>query len=294
MRIKRILWATDGSNEAEEALRWAEFIAGPFGAKIIGLRVLETLNLDKLQVSDDLREEISFIDSDAARREAKRLGRIENILEKKEIRAEMRIVRGVPHQEIVKASQDRAVDLIAMGKRGLTPWGRMLVGSTTASVLHEVHVPVLTVRRAGKRHTVKKILLPTSFSPMETRSLEWGLELTRKFNATLFLLHVIEVHRSYDQVKGGFIGRLRDSASEQLHGLLDTVPSHKQKGVKVMDKVKAFPRAWSGIVSFVKDEGIDMIVMSTHARQKLSRFALGSVAENVIKEAPCPVITVTP
>ena len=60
-----------------------------------------------------------------------------------------------------------------------------------------------------------------------------------------------------------------------------------------MEKVTAYPRAWSGIVNFVRDQNIDMIVMSTHARKGVPRFFLGSVAEAVIEEAPCPVIAVT-
>jgi hypothetical protein len=54
-----------------------------------------------------------------------------------------------------------------------------------------------------------------------------------------------------------------------------------------VEKVATFPRAWAGIVNFAKDEGIDVIVMSTQARKGVPRFFLGSVAEAVIEEAPC-------
>jgi nucleotide-binding universal stress UspA family protein len=261
---------------------------------VVALSVLETLNLDTLDVAADLRKEILRIDLEREERETARLTRVRNALEKRGIKAEIRIARGVPHQEIIKTAQSPAVDLIAMGKRGLTPWGRMLLGSTTASVLREAHVPLLTVRRASGRLAVKKILFPTSFAPKDTVSLEWALELARRFDAALFVLHVIEVHRSYDQVKGGFMGRLRESANKQLHAMLDSVSSQQRKGVNLVEKVTAFPRAWSGIVNFVQDQGIDMVVMSTHARKGVPRFFLGSVAETVIKEAPCPVISVTP
>jgi nucleotide-binding universal stress UspA family protein len=294
MQIKRILWAGDGSKESDNALRWAEILATRFGAKMIALGVLETLALDTLEVPDDLRREISLIDSEVEKKELRRLTRVRNLLEKRGIKTEMRIARGVPHQEIIKTAQSRGIDLIAMGKRGLTAWGRMLLGSTTARVLREAHVPVLTVKQAARKPTVKKILFPTSFSPTDAVALEWALELARKFGATLFLLHVIEVHKSFDGVKGGFVGRLRDSATKQLHAMLDTVSSQKRKGVSLAEKVTAFPRAWSGIVKFVHDQGIDMIVMSTHARKGVPGFILGSVAESVIKETPCPVITITP
>jgi nucleotide-binding universal stress UspA family protein len=294
MQVKRILWASDGSKESREALRWAEILAHRFGARVVGLSVLETVNRDTLKIPADLRKDILRIDREIEKKETTRLAQVRKALEKRGIKAEIRIARGVAPQEIIKAAHDRAIDLIAMGKRGQTLWGRMLLGSTTASVLREGHVPLLTVRRAARKLAVKKILLPTSFSPKDIVSFEWALELAKKFSAALFVLHVIEVHKSYHGVKGGFIGRLRESANKQLRAMLDSVPIEKRKSVTLVDKVTTFPRAWSGIVNFVQDHGIDMVVMSTHARKGVPRFFLGSVAEAVIEEAPCPVIAVPP
>jgi nucleotide-binding universal stress UspA family protein len=292
MRLKTILWASDGSRESNDALRWAEVLATRFKAKLIGLNVIETMGLDALEVPQDLQKEISLIDSAVARRESRRLTRVRNLLERRGIQSEMRIVHGYPYREIINAA--RGVDLIAMGKRGLNAWGRMLLGSTTAKVLREAHVPVLTVRSARRRPQVKKILLPTSFHPMDAKCLEWALELAREFSAVLFLLHVMEVHRSYEGVRGGFVGRLRESSAGKMHAMLSSISTQKRRGATVVERTTAFPRAGSGIVRFASDQGIDTIVMSTQAGKKVSRFILGSVAESVVKESPCPVITITP
>jgi nucleotide-binding universal stress UspA family protein len=294
MQIKKILWASDGSKESRDALRWAEILANQFSARVIGLSVLETLNRRTLKMPADLRKDILRIDSETEKKEITRLTQVRKALEKKGIKAAVRIARGAAPQEIIKAAHGGAIDLIAMGKRGQTLWGRILLGSTTASVLREGHVPLLAVRRAARKLAVKKILLPTSFSPKDSVSFEWALELARKFGATMFVLHVIEVHKSYHGVKGGIIGRLRESANKQLRALLESVPTEEQKGVSLMDKVTTFSRAWFGIVNFARDQGIDMIVMSTNARKGVPRFFLGSVAEAVIGEAPCPVIAVPP
>jgi nucleotide-binding universal stress UspA family protein len=69
--------------------------------------------------------------------------------------------------------------------------------------------------------------------------------------------------------------------------MAEAVPIEKRKGVNLVERVTAFPRAWSGIVNFVRDQDIDMIVMNTHARKAVPSFFLGSVAEAVIEEAPC-------
>jgi nucleotide-binding universal stress UspA family protein len=294
MEIKTILWASDGSKESRHALRWAELWATRFRAKVVALSVQETPNLSNLEVPSDLKREISLMDSKLASREVRRLARVKEVLKKKGIDVEVRTATGVPYEEIMKAARSGTADLIAMGKRGLNLWGRMLLGSTTERVLREARVPVLTVRQASGKLAVKKILVPTSFSPTEAVALEWALESARKFDATVVLLHVIEVHKSYDSVKGGIMGRLRESAAGQLRAMREAVPNNKKKGVLLADKIIAFPRAWSGIVSFVRDQRIDLIVMSTHARTGVPKFVLGSVAERVTEQAPCPVITMRP
>jgi nucleotide-binding universal stress UspA family protein len=294
MSIKNILWASDGSEESLDALKWVEVFATGYDANVIALSVFATANLNPAAVADDLRREIDLIDSEIMEKETKRLAEIRNALERKGIKAETHVARGVPHQEIIKTAHDRPIDLIAMGKRGLTPWRERLLGSTTTAVLREAHMPVLTVRRATGKMAAKKILFPTAFSPEESTALAWAFEFARKFGAVLLLLNVTEVHNSYDAVEGGFVGRLRDSASKQLHAIAEAVPIQERKGVNFEEKVIAFPRAWSGIVNFVRDQDIDMIVMSTHARKGVPRLLLGSVAEDVIQEAPCPVIAVPP
>jgi nucleotide-binding universal stress UspA family protein len=260
----------------------------------MALSVFETANLNPFAIPGNLRREMSLKDSQITKRETKRLEQITNALEKKGIKAETRVVRGIPHQEIIKTAQNRSVDLIAMGKTGTTPWRKMLLGSTTSAVIRETHVPVLTARHATSNIAVKRILFPTAFSPSEKLALAWAVEFARSFEAALVLLNVIEVHKSYGAVKGGFMGRLRASAGKQLRDMAEAVPVQKSKGVALLEKVTVFPRAWSGIVKFVRDQDIDVIVMSTHARKGVAKLFLGSVAENVIREARCPVITVRP
>jgi nucleotide-binding universal stress UspA family protein len=294
MQVKKILWASDGSKESRDAFRWTELCAGRLGAKVSALSVIESPDLSTLEVPDDVKAEIPVIDRDLGTTERKRLRRIGAILEQKGIKAETRVVTGIPYQEIIKAAQRDDIDMIAMGKRGLDVWNRMLLGSTTSKVLRESHVPVLTVRQSAKKPTVKKILVPSSFSPADQVALEWALEFAGKMSASVVLLHVLQAHKSWEEVKGGFMGRLRRVAGEKLDAMLEAVPAPKRTGGRKFTRVKTFPRPWSGIVTFVREEGIDLIIMGTHARKGVPRFFLGSVAERVIREAPCPVITLRP
>jgi nucleotide-binding universal stress UspA family protein len=256
--------------------------------------VIESPGADTVEVPANLKKKISRIDRELRMREAKRLKRVQYILERKGVDAATEVVRGATYREIIKAAHSHGVDLIAMGKTSLNFWARMLLGSTTTKVLRETQLPVLTVRQAAKNPVVKKIVVPSVFSRADSVALEWALELAETLGASVFLLHVIEAHRSWEKVKGGLIGRLRKVASDKLEGMLERLPMRKRKGLPVLTRVKAFARPWSGVVSFVRDERVDMIVMSTHARRGVPRFFLGSVAERVIRGAPCPVVTVRP
>jgi len=261
---------------------------------VTALSVVENPDLCTLEIPDDVTRKIALIDRGLERRTDNRLKRLGRVLEQKGIKTKTRVVRGIPYQEIIKAAQSQDVDLIAMGKRGLNLLGRMLLGSTTTKVLRESHVPILTVRHAAKKPAVKRIVVPSSFSPADNIALEWAFEFAGTLGASVCLLHIIQAHKSWDTVKGGFMGRLRRVATEKLDAMLETVSAQKRKGVPEFTRVKAFSRPWSGIVSFLREEGIDIIVMGTHARKGVPRFFLGSVAERVIREAPCPVITVRP
>jgi nucleotide-binding universal stress UspA family protein len=269
-------------------------LASRFGAKITAISVAESSDISRFEVSDKLKEEMSLIDRELLTKESKRLRRVETILKQKGIEVETRVVKGVPYQEIIKAAQSQGADLIAMGKRGLNLWARTMLGSTTTRVLREVHLPVLTVREWTKQPVIKRIVVPSSFAPADNVALQWALELAATLGASICLLHIFEAHKSWDTARGKFMVQQRKLDTEKLNAMLASVRTRSHKDVLVSTRVKAYYRPWSGIVSFVRDEGVDMIVMCTYARKGVPRLFLGSVAERVITEAPCPVITVRP
>jgi nucleotide-binding universal stress UspA family protein len=84
MQLKKILWASDGSKESDEALKWANILANRFGAKVIALNVLETLNAESLKSADHLKREISLIESGTGQTQARRLTRGETCSRKLE------------------------------------------------------------------------------------------------------------------------------------------------------------------------------------------------------------------
>src|SRR3989337_1422039 len=127
-------------------------------------------------------------------------------------------------------------------------------------------VPVLAVRRKkGDKIDIKKVLVPTDLSELTSISLDFAIDLANRFDSTIYLLHVLQLHHSYEISTSKVIEELRMLALKELRSQLDRIPKEKTKG-------------------------IDLIIMTTHGRNGLSRFILGSVAEKVISESPCPVL----
>jgi universal stress protein A len=132
----------------------------------------------------------------------------------------------------------------------------------------------------------KKILFPTDFSTAAEAGRADAESLARDRQATLVVLHVQEPVMGFD---GPLDHATLEQTSEMLKEMLrDVTP--------IDTSVRVEPRLTMGdpateIVRVANEENVDMIVMGTHGRTGLSRFFMGSVAEQVIRHATCPVLT---
>lgn len=297
MEIKKILWASDGSKESEEALNYVGSFASKYGSEIIGLSVIQPVDLSGLKVPSEIKKELFSIQTTLEKREYERINKALEQLEPREIKRDIRIETGVPHEEILRVTEEEKVDLIAMGKRGLGLKDRILLGSNTNKVLRAAKVPVLAVRhKKGNRDKIdiKKILVPTDLSESTSISLDIAVDLAERFHSSLYLLHVVELHHSYEISTSRVIEELWTLALKELKLQQSRIPKEKIKDINTYEKVTLFLRAWFGVVNFAEKEGIDLIVMTTHGRKGFPRFILGSVTEKVISESPCPVLAIKP
>jgi len=133
-----------------------------------------------------------------------------------------------------------------------------------------------------------KILFPVDFSRGSERALELAETLARDHQGELVLLHVEEPPMAYG---GGecYYG-LAEPNRAQLEQMLKEIVVAEQQ-VRVRRRV-VIGSPGPAIVKFAAEEGIDYIVMPTHGRTGLTRMLMGSVAEEVVRKATCPVITV--
>ena len=295
MEINKILWASDGSMESDMALKYVELLASKYGSKIVGLSIVHPVDLERLKVPSDVKKELFSIQASLEKKEYNRINKALKQLELKDTKLDICIETGIPHKEILRVAMEEKVDLIAMGKRGLGLKDRILLGSNTNKVLRMANAPVLAVRhKKGDKIDIKKILVPTDLSGLTLISLDFAIDLANRFDSTIYLLHILELHHSYEISTSKIIEELRVLALKELRSYLEKIPKEKIKGINIKEMVTLYLRGWFGIVNFAEENGIDLIIMTTHGRKGLARFMLGSTAEKVISESPCPVLAIRP
>lgn len=143
----------------------------------------------------------------------------------------------------------------------------------------------------------KTILHPTDFSDESQHAFEYAYELAKLRNAELHLLHVAP-SLGDDPLRGAFDASLdeaefyrqiRDEADEKMKQLIDTVEASDVAVRRIHSRGVAPAPV---IVEYAERQNIDMIVMGTEGRRGVSRLVLGSVAGEVVRSAPCAVLTV--
>ncbi len=143
---------------------------------------------------------------------------------------------------------------------------------------------------------LNKILCPTDFSENSEHAMKYALTLATLSKAELLLFHVVEPI-SYPQSTELFepvvdeislTMKMEAAFQKQLE---DQVAALKNEYPRISGKIVT-GTTFLEIIQAARDEGVDMIVMGTHGRTGLAHVLIGSVAERVVREAPCPVLTV--
>jgi len=142
---------------------------------------------------------------------------------------------------------------------------------------------------------IRHILAPTDFSDYSKKALSDAFELAQIFGAKLSLLHVLEPSPYLGEFTLPTMGEelLGDLERQASAALAQLLPDAQEAKVEVTRAV-AIGSPSQTIVETAEAEHVDLIVMATHGRTGLSHLLIGSVAERVVRTAPCPVLTIRP
>jgi universal stress protein A len=141
-----------------------------------------------------------------------------------------------------------------------------------------------------------RILVPTDFGAASDAALECAKEIARRFNGRLYLLHVVEDPTATGvwtpEIYVGASAELRETLLRDAKLRLDkALTEAEREEFKATIEIRVGAAA-QAIGEFARETGIELIVMGTHGRRGLAHMFLGSVAERMVRTAPCPVLTV--
>ncbi|WP_226023798.1 universal stress protein [Halomicrobium salinisoli] len=280
----RLLFPTDGSDVASDALDYALDVASTHGATLHVLNVADT-TVDSVtnvrgEVVDALEEEGERVVAAAAERARDR-----------GVSVVTDVLQGRPHETIVDYARTSDVDLVVMPTHGRSGIERYLLGSVTERVVNTSDVPVLTVtpdEDARLTYPPRDVLVPTDGSPGADRALAEGIALANGTDATLHLVHVVETATlGFDvrsSVKGG---ELEQRGTEILDAAAERA---REASVDDVVTTLASGRAYREILSYAKENGVDVVALGTHGETDFSRYALGGVSAKLIRTSPVPVL----
>ncbi len=141
---------------------------------------------------------------------------------------------------------------------------------------------------------VKKILWPTDFSKSAEKALPYVTDLTRKYQAEIHVLYVIEDIAHHEGWYGDFddthVTKLMDWANKSAQKRLAQICEKYMDGCPLYIKHVAIGDPAREILKLIETEGVDMVVMASRGEKGYFRF--GSVAEKVVKNSPVPVTTI--
>jgi len=285
--LNKILWATDGSEDSFEALKYAELLAKNFKADILGLAVLpedykffETFSPEeKKKLENSFKETLEL-------KERKRLEEVKKKLEQNDLQCSCSIAKGIASMEIITAAECENVDLIALG-RGRSV-DKSTMGGTVLKVLRNCKIPILTARKNDMRTTIKKILVPVVLSHGITANFDYALKLSEIFNSELQIANIVET--SGHEFPDSLMEKIKSNTKMELRHLLRE--SNATGNIRIY--VEAARNAWVGITELARAKDIDLIVMMTYAGIVFKEDFIGSITLNVIQESSVPVITLTP
>jgi nucleotide-binding universal stress UspA family protein len=202
------------------------------------------------------------------------------------------VCEGEPHDVIMEIASTKNADLIAMGTHGRKGFKKLFMGSVTSRVIVISPCDVLVAKKPVSKNAgkYKSILLSFDGSEFSKRALNRACALSKIDNAEITLLYVIP---RYEEMIDFFPTNL--IKENLMHEAQKTVDEAKKlaldQGVSIKIKIAEGDTA-EKIIDAASEPGTDLIIRGTHGWKGIDKAIIGSVIENVIVNASCPVLVV--
>jgi nucleotide-binding universal stress UspA family protein len=143
---------------------------------------------------------------------------------------------------------------------------------------------------------IKRILFPCDLTENSSKILPYVLSMSEKYNSMIYLLHVVQDLHKWGKVyiPHTSMDKFQKEALEGAEKALDRVCEEQLQSCPNFQRRIVSGDPAMEILKTIETEDIDLVVMGTHGRKGLEHILMGSVAGNVVKKSPVPVMTVNP
>jgi nucleotide-binding universal stress UspA family protein len=143
---------------------------------------------------------------------------------------------------------------------------------------------------------IKKILFPLDLTENSSKVLPYVLSISEKYNSIVYLIHVVQDLNKWGKlyVPHPSMDKFQEEAVEVAKKAMDKVCENKLQSCPNFQKKVVSGDTVDEILKVVESEEIDLLIMGTHGRKGLEHVFFGSVAENVVKKSPVPVLVINP
>jgi len=289
----KILCAIDGSRYSQWALAWLRRLCSPDGCSLLLVHAVDMTQFKTLPTLDQksrsaLVKVMEFSFEGAAR-----------LLEAAEVKAaktwgdvRAKLLRGRPAEVIARSAKRERADLLVIGSRGVTEFQPMLLGSVSRKLLMQAPCPVLVVKKPAS--TLKRVVLGTDGSIESWEAVAWLSQLPEKIRPAVTVASVIpplplesirvpaRALAVGDQVEG-VLRREAQKLAARVAGTL------RKAGFSAKGIVLSGPPG-AELVKLAGCERANLIVVGSRSGRSAHEYFMGSVADTVVKHAPCSVL----
>lgn len=296
VEIKKIFCTTDISDFSNHAISWGIALAQEFGAKLYVCHIVDFPT--SITYGDG---PIFFMDQQNQAMENANV-QLEQLIGNARIEWEPLVSTGHAADEISRLAGEKDADLAISATHGRSGLKRLILGSVTERLMRTLPCPLLIVR--GPEHDLrvlsdqglsfKRILVGCDFSEDSMLAFQHGLSLAQEFQSELDLVHVMEPPEYMDWFEPSMAFEEDSQQDLQMRindKLKKMVPGEASNWCTPQTAVLA-GRSHEELIRHAKTNEIDLIVLGVRGLGLVEKLLVGSTTDRVVRQAPCPVLSV--
>ena len=282
--MKRILLGANGSERAKDAARFLGMLPLTAGTEIQVVCVIDPFVEDVLgpkmiEQAEELLEQTAVL------------------IRRPDLEVSTALRRGDADHQLIAAAEEIQADLLVVGAQDLTGMEELVLGSVVRSVVHHAHCPVLVARAA--RHGLRSVLLAHDGSEHSQHAVELTAKLPLPAETVVSLIHVVQKSYPIGDLAGlgdyhlyEALAEAEEEQRQQGERLLRAAAAHlDEMGRETTTELQGGDPA-TAIPTIATARRADLIVAGARGNSLIHRLLVGSVADRLLKQAPCSLLIV--